>query len=116
MTASAAQNFARELMETPANFMTPKNFVEIVSEHLKAKSGLLTVTPRSVVLRHMCGCLYTCPNCCLNLNRSKEWIESKSMGAFLSVAKGSAEEPWLFEAHYHGGPSDQPPLVLIGKG
>ena len=39
-----------------------------------------------------------------------------SMGAFLSVAKGSAEDPWLFEAQYHGGPLDQPPLVLIGKG
>lgn len=59
---------------------------------------------------------YIYPSTCLNLSRSKEWIASMSMGAFLSVAKGSAEDPWLFEAQYRGGPPDQPPLALIGKG
>lgn len=54
MIASSAQNFARELMDTPANFMTPKNFVDIVSEHLKAKPGPLTVIPRSVAWTLLC--------------------------------------------------------------
>ena len=107
-------------METPANLMTPKNFVDIVMDRLQAIPGPLTVTPRSV---HTCAltmyvyCVYIYL-CCTYTNpcRSKEWITSMSMGAFMSVAKGSVEEPWLFEAQYRGGPSDQPPIVLIGKG
>ena len=39
------------------------------------------------------------------------------MGAFLSVAKGSVEVPWLLEVRYRwqeGG--EDAPLVLVGKG
>ena len=39
-------------METPANFMTPKNFVDIVWEHLKASPGPVTITPRLGMLMH----------------------------------------------------------------
>jgi leucyl aminopeptidase len=39
------------------------------------------------------------------------------MGAFLSVAKGSCELPYLLEMKYFGASSkDHPPLVLVGKG
>ena len=44
------------------------------------------------------------------------------MGAFLSVAKGSEEEPWLLEVHYNcpgsgkEGESEERPTVLVGKG
>ena len=33
--------------------------------------------------------------------RPRSWIESQKMGAFMSVAKGSSEEPWLLELHYN---------------
>ena len=42
------------------------------------------------------------------------------MGAFLSVAKGSQEEPWLLEVHYNSptreGKEGERPTVLVGKG
>ena len=39
------------------------------------------------------------------------------MGAFLSVAKGSCELPYLLEMKYFGASSkDQAPLVFVGKG
>jgi leucyl aminopeptidase len=48
------------------------------------------------------------------------------MGAFMSVAKGSSEEPWLLELHYNSpsegreerGVSGEEgkPTVLVGKG
>ncbi len=40
------------------------------------------------------------------------------MGAFLSIAKGSSESPWLLEVHYGGTESreDKQPIVLVGKG
>lgn len=38
------------------------------------------------------------------------------MGAFLSVAKGSVQTPWLLEVKYNGGRSDSNPLALVGKG
>lgn len=49
--------------------------------------------------------------------REKAWIEKMKMGAFLSVAKGSCELPYLLEIKYFGASSkDDPPLVLVGKG
>ena len=33
-TVASAQNFARELMEMPCNYLTPAKFVEIVSDKL----------------------------------------------------------------------------------
>ena len=48
--------------------------------------------------------------------RNKEWIAKKKMNAFLAVAKGSAEDPWLFEASYHGSSREQTDVVLVGKG
>ena len=45
------------------------------------------------------------------------------MGAFLSVAKGSLEEPWLLEVHYNSptregkeGEREKKSTVLVGKG
>ena len=49
-------------------------------------------------------------------NRPLSWIKEKKMGAFLSVAKGSDEEPWFLEIKYNGGSKGQKPLALVGKG
>lgn len=39
------------------------------------------------------------------------------MGAFLSVAKGSDEEPVFLEIHYNGSAhTSESPLVFVGKG
>ena len=48
--------------------------------------------------------------------RPLSWMKDKGMGAFLAVAKGSEEIPWLLEVQYNGGPPDMKPLALVGKG
>ena len=51
------------------------------------------------------------------LLREKAWVEEMKMGAFLSVAKGSCEEPYLLEMKYFGAKNkNDSPLVLVGKG
>jgi aminopeptidase len=82
-------------MESPSNILTPQRFVDVVSTKLKdaSVSSKLTMNPRN-----------------------KEWIAKKKMNAFLAVAKGSAEDPWLFEASYHGSSREQTDVVLVGKG
>ena len=56
LITATAQNFARELMETPSNHMTPTMFVDTVSNHLgsiRISSGTkLEVVPRFVNLAH----------------------------------------------------------------
>ena len=37
------------------------------------------------------------------------------MGAFLSVARGSKEEPRLIVLRYYGGKADEAPIALVGK-
>ncbi|ELW46982.1 Cytosol aminopeptidase, partial [Tupaia chinensis] len=91
---ASGQNLARQLMETPANEMTPTRFAEIIEKHLRTASSKTEV--------HI---------------RPKSWIEEQGMGSFLSVAKGSDEPPVFLEIHYKGSPkAEEPPLVFVGKG
>lgn len=46
--------------------------------------------------------------------RDKDWLETKKMNAFLSVARGSCEPPVFLELGYCGGSVDEKPIVLIG--
>ena len=46
----------------------------------------------------------------------KKDLEDLKMGSFLSVAQGAAVEPKLIVFNYCGGPKDQKPVVLVGKG
>ena len=50
VVTASAQNFARQLMETPSNMMTPTMFVESVTKRLgevqQTTSGKLEVIPR----------------------------------------------------------------------
>ncbi|KAL1122885.1 hypothetical protein AAG570_003211, partial [Ranatra chinensis] len=48
--------------------------------------------------------------------RDFEWIEKQNMMAFMTVAKGSKEEPRFLEISYCGGSEDDKPIVLVGKG
>ncbi|KAJ8271579.1 hypothetical protein COCON_G00104380 [Conger conger] len=88
------QNLARRLMEAPANHVTPTFFANCIQQELSPFSDKVAVH-----------------------RRPQKWIEEQSMGAFLSVTKGSEEPPVFLELHYKGSPdSNQPPLVLVGKG
>ncbi|XP_055846426.1 cytosol aminopeptidase-like [Episyrphus balteatus] len=88
---AAAQNFARQMQETPANFLTPTAFAEKVVEVL-CKSGV-------------------------NVEVKVEgWAESQQMNAFLAVGRASCEAPIFLELTYYGGTRDDRPIVLIGQG
>ncbi|NWI05746.1 AMPL aminopeptidase, partial [Tichodroma muraria] len=87
------QNLARYLMEAPANYITPIKFAEHIEQKLRSFSNVKV---------HI---------------RPESWITTQEMGAFLSVAKGSAEPPIFLEIHYLGGANtDDSPLVFVGKG
>ncbi|KAM9329859.1 cytosol aminopeptidase [Gastrophryne carolinensis] len=88
------QNLARYLMESPANYITPTKFAQILEEKLGKLGASVKV-----------------------ITRSQPWIEEQQMGAFLSVAKGSDEPPVFLEIHYSGSPDPkEAPLVFVGKG
>jgi len=89
---ASAQNLARELMECPANHLTPTLFVD---QAYREFQGLpVTVTARD-----------------------GDWAEQKGMGSFLSVARGSAEPPMFLEMSYTNAPDkNAAPIVLVGKG
>lgn len=86
-----AQNWARRLSDIPANLMTPTIFSEKVSEILTSVGVQVTV-------------------------HDKAWAESKKMGSFLSVSRGSQEEPKFVEIHYKGGAPGDAPIAFVGKG
>nr|XP_018906745.1 PREDICTED: cytosol aminopeptidase-like isoform X3 [Bemisia tabaci] len=86
-----AQNFARMLMDTPGNLMTPTIFSQVVKENLTSEKIKLSI-------------------------HDQKWAEEKKMGAFLSVTRGSNEPPAFLEISYSGGSSNDKPVVLVGKG
>lgn len=86
-----AQNVARNLADTPANLMTPTIFAQKASELLTAHGVKVKAWDKS-------------------------WAESKKMGSFLSVARGSSEPPVFLELGYSGAPDQKKPIVLVGKG
>ncbi|CAG0912638.1 unnamed protein product [Notodromas monacha] len=48
---------------------------------------------------------------------NRSWIEAEKMGSFLSVAAGNPTQPPVFlEMIYTGDESENPPIVLVGKG
>ncbi|CAE6445284.1 unnamed protein product [Rhizoctonia solani] len=88
-----SQNLSRELMETPANLLTPTLFTERIKKEFE---GLDKVEIKV---------------------RDKAWAEEKGMRTFLSVAKGSAEPCKFLEIHYKGASErNAQPLVFVGKG
>lgn len=88
---AAAQNLSRQLMDTPANLMTPTSFAQNAVEVL-CKSGVNVEV------------------------KVRGWAETQKMFAFLAVAQGSCEPPIFLELSYYGSSRDERPVVLIGKG
>ncbi|KAJ2175828.1 hypothetical protein GGF45_003777, partial [Coemansia sp. RSA 551] len=87
-----AQNLARDLTNTPANFLTPIAFAERVQQEL---GGLDNVQV------HVHG---------------PEWAEQQRMGGLVMVAKGSSQPLRFVEIEYRGALSDGVGLGMVGKG
>ena len=81
-----AQNFARELQDTPANDLTPSALAERAREIAGVEVEV----------------------------HGREWMTEQGMGAFLAVAQGSDHEPAVIVARYDGG-GDGPLIGLVGK-
>ena len=85
----AGQTFTRGLQVLPGNVCTP-TFLGKTAEDLAKRYGFeVTVLDKAAIVR-------------------------EKMGALLSIAQGSAEEPRFIVLEYKG--SDAPPVVLVGKG
>jgi leucyl aminopeptidase len=80
-----AQNFARELADTPANDLTPT----ALGERAREIAGVDVEV------------------------HGRDWLAEQGMGAFLAVAQGSDQEPAIVVARYDAG--DGPLLGLVGK-
>lgn len=86
-----AVNLARDLVNEPANTLTPQALA--ARARAVARDGKLT---------------------CQVLERRQ--LERMGMGAFLGVAQGSGRPPVLIVLSYRGGRGKQPDLGLVGKG
>jgi leucyl aminopeptidase len=85
------QAIAKRLGQMPGNYCTPETFVEVGQEIAQRHGMRLTVLGRAE-------------------------MASAQMGSFLCVAQGTSQEPRLVALEHRGGPADQQPIVLIGKG
>jgi leucyl aminopeptidase len=85
----AGQTFARGIQVLPGNICTPTYLANVARELAQRHGFEITVLDKAAIIR-------------------------EKMGALMSVAQGSAEEPRFIALEYKG--SDAPPVVLIGKG
>jgi leucyl aminopeptidase len=81
-----AQNFARELQDTPANDLTPIALADRARELAGVEVEI----------------------------HGPDWLAEQGMGAFLAVAQGSDNEPAMIVARYEGA-DDGPLIGLVGK-
>jgi len=86
-----ATNHARDMINEPANYMTPSDMAE-VARNVCAKYGLE----------------------CTVLER--EEMKTLGMGALLGVAQGSKQPPKFIVISYRGDDSSKKTLGLVGKG
>lgn len=91
LVAAEATCLTRDLVNTPANYLTPTSYAAKVRA-LGRKYGIQTR-------------VYT-----------KREIERMKMGALLGVAQGSDQPPQLITFTYNGGKRGDPPIALVGKG
>jgi len=86
-----ATNLARDMVNEPANYMTPGQMAE-TAKRLAENYGLeLNVLER-------------------------EQMQELGMGALLGVAQGSLESPKFITLHYKGSDSNEIGVALVGKG
>lgn len=83
-------NFVRDLVNEPANYLTPVRFAEYAQEVAEAEGLEIQIL-------------------------GPEELEREGMGAFLAVARGSEEPPRMVVMRYQGNPGGKT-LGLVGKG
>jgi leucyl aminopeptidase len=86
-----ATNFARDMINEPANYMTPSDMAK-VAQDVAAKYGL------------ECSVL------------DREEMRNLGMGALLGVAQGSKQPPKFIIVSYRGNADSKNTLGLVGKG
>ena len=84
-------NLCRDMVNEPANFMTPARMAEAALEVARETSIELDVLER-------------------------DDIRERGMGALIGVSQGSVEPPKLIVMRYLGNPDDRRVLGLLGKG
>jgi leucyl aminopeptidase len=88
---AAAATYARDIVSTPANEMTPSDLATEARKSAKGKNI------------H-----------CMVLDAGK--MEELGMNALLGVARGSDEPPQMILLEYRGGKKSSPAIALVGKG
>ena len=86
-----AANFARDMINEPANFMTPGDMAQIAGK---------------VASEYKLGCTVL----------EREQMQELGMGALLGVAQGSQQPPKFIILKYEGGDPSHKSLGLVGKG
>jgi len=86
-----ATKLARDMVNEPANYMTPPHMAETAASLAEAYGLELEVMER-------------------------EQMRELGMGALLGVTQGSRQHPKFIVLHYRGGDSAQIDLALVGKG
>jgi leucyl aminopeptidase len=85
----AGQTFARGIQVLPGNVCTPTYLANVARDQAQRNGFEITILDKAAIQR-------------------------EKMGALMSVAQGSAEEPRFIAVEYKG--AEGPPVVLIGKG
>ncbi len=86
-----ATNLARDMVNEPANHMTPSHMAETARKLAETYGLELNVLER-------------------------EQMQELGMGALLGVAQGSRQPPKFMVLHYRGGDSSEIDVALVGKG
>ncbi len=86
-----ATNLARDMVNEPANHMTPSHMAEMAARLAESYGLELSILER-------------------------EQMQELGMGALLGVAQGSRQPPKFIVLHYKGGDSTETNVALIGKG
>jgi len=84
-------NLARDMVNEPANYMTPEHMAEMAAKLAETYGLELSVLER-------------------------EQMQELKMGALLGVAQGSRQPAKFIVLRYQGGNSDETDVALIGKG
>jgi len=86
-----ATNLARDMVNEPANYMTPTHMAETAARLAEDYGLEISVLER-------------------------EQMQELGMGALLGVAQGSRQPPKFIVLHYRGGGSTETDVALVGKG
>ena len=88
---SEATNLARDMVNEPANYMTPTDMAETAARLARERGLEITV---------------------LDLEQMKKL----GMGGMLGVSRGSRQPPKFMILNYKGGTAKEPDIALVGKG